>query len=542
MNRREMITIVACVIFYAGGPSAVKSDDLLAVDRSIPEVVDHYVNLKLSQQGVAAAPPCVETNLIRRTMLDLVGRIPTLNEAKQYLDSPEPNKRQLLIAQLIASPAFVRHQTNELNTLLMYDSGRDLRAYLERAVTENRPWDVMFREMIAGDQSDDQQRAATEFVRARAHDLDKLANEASVIFFGVNVSCAKCHDHPLVSSWTQEHYFGMKSFFSRTFENGDFLGEHDYGIVKYKTTKDEEHTARLMFLSGNVVEEPESKEPSDDDKKAQKEKLEELKKNKQPPPPPGFSRRAQLVDVALRPNENQFFAKSIVNRMWHRLYGHGLVMPIDQMHPENAPSHPELLDWLARDLITHNYDLRRVIQGLVSSNAYARSSRWDSEERPSANLFAVANVRPLSPSQYAAALRFASTNPDTFDSQMKPDDLEKQVAGVENAARGLANSFEQPIGDFQVSVTEALLLSNDERIMRDLVRDADDSLIGKLKTIEDDNETVQTAIWNVFGRAPDEAETASLAQYLNERQDRRLDAIQQMVWALLASSECRFNY
>src|SRR5215210_7426775 len=105
----------------------------------------------------------------------------------------------------------------------------------------------------------------------------------------------------------------------------------------------------MMFLTGRVIDEPPGNEPS----------KEELKQEKVPPPRPAFSARAQLVEVALRPGERDYFARSIVNRTWHRLFGRGLVLPLDQMHEANAPTHPELLQWLARDTVEHGYDLRR---------------------------------------------------------------------------------------------------------------------------------------------------------------------------------------
>ncbi len=92
------------------------------------------------------------------------------------------------------------------------------------------------------------------------------------------------------------------------------------------------------------------------------------------PTPPKVSARARLVEVALEPGERDFFARSFVNRLWHRIFGVGLVMPLDQMHSENPASHPDLLRWLARDAIEHRYDLRRLIRGLVLSSAYARTS------------------------------------------------------------------------------------------------------------------------------------------------------------------------
>jgi len=535
---RKLLPIA--VLFLSLNSSLGLAAELLPPDRPIHEVIDHYIDTRMSQKNVKPAGQVTDANLLRRTMLDLVGRIPTVVEAREYIESEDASKRIEMVDRLLNSPAFVRHQATEFDTMLMYGSGKNLREYLLRSFESKRPWDQMFRDMLLGGEKDEAEKGANEFVKARVGDLDKLANETSTTFFGINVSCAKCHDHPEVPEWTQAHFYGMKSFVSRTFENGGFIGERDYGIVKYKTTAGEEHEAKLMFLTGTVVDEPESKEPSNEEKKKEKKRLEELKKKKQPPPAPKFSRREKLVEIALK--EDEFFAKSIVNKLWYRFYGLGLVMPVDQMHPENPPSHPELMEWLARDLIAHNYDLRRLIRGMVLSQAYSRSSRWLSGSMPAMSLFAVANVRPLTPHQFGTSLKLASTNPDQFAAAMKPEDFEKRIESIEGGGRGLAGMFEQPREDFQVSVSEALLFSNGERIKRDLLRDSGDSLIGKLKEAENIREALETAVWTVFSRPPEVDELDALEQYVKAREDRKDEAYRQIVWALLTSSESRFNF
>lgn len=535
-----MRTIPAALLLFVAGPGALRSAELLPADQDIHAVIDHYVDRELRAREVQAAGAAPESVLVRRTMLDLVGRIPTVAEVRDYLDSNESGKRREMVDRLIDSPSFVRHQANELDVMLMHGTGKSIREYLERSLEADRRWDEMFRDMLLGDESSAEQQGAIQFVKARVGDLDKLANQASTRFFGINVSCAKCHDHPEVSEWTQAHFYGMKSFFSRTFDNGGFIGERDYGIVKYKTTEGKEHQAQLMYLTGTLVNEPESKEPSDAEKKQQKKTLDELKKKKQAPPRPKFSRRAKLVEIALE--ENEYFARSIVNRIWHRLLGQGLVMPVDQMHPENPASHPDLLNWLARDLVAHKYDLRRLIRGIVLSKTYARSSRWESGANPSPTLFAVAQVRPLTPHQYGASLKLASSNPDQFAGSMSANDLQKRIAGIESSGRGLAGMFEQPTDDFQISVSEALLLSNSDRIRRDLLRDSPDALLGKMKGLDDVEQALRTAVWSVFCRAPEPEELDALKQYVDGREDRRIEAYRQVVWALLTSSESRFNY
>ncbi|MBC7852049.1 MAG: DUF1549 domain-containing protein, partial [Pirellulaceae bacterium] len=276
------------------------ADDLLSPEKPVEEAIDFYLEARLTKEGVAAAGQASDANLLRRTLLDLVGRIPTAAEAKAFAASTDANKRTALVDRLMASPAFVRQQAADLDALLMRGTNQSLQDYVMASVEKNVPWDQMFREMVIGQEGDAEQKGAIKFIRSRAKDTDKLTADASVLFFGVNVSCAKCHDHPLVPTWTQEHYYGMKSFFSRTYDVGEFIGEKEYGIVNYKTVQGDSKDARLMFLTGEVLTEPESKEPDDNAKKEEKKKLEELKKSKQAPPAAAYSRRARLIEVGLK--------------------------------------------------------------------------------------------------------------------------------------------------------------------------------------------------------------------------------------------------
>jgi hypothetical protein len=297
-----------------------------------------------------------------------------------------------------------------------------------------------------------------------------------------------------------------------------------------------------MFLTGKVVEDASVKELSAAEQKIEKERFEQFKKDKKPAPRPAFSARAQLVELALQPGGREFFARSIVNRVWHRLFGQGLVMPLDQMHSKNPPSHPQLLEWLAQDTAEHQYDLRRLLRGLVLSQGYARSSRWESEEAPDARLFAVAAVRPLTPMQLTASLAVATSAPSSWPALDKTQEFDKRVEGIEAGARGLASAIEQPRDNFQVGVGEALLFSNSDRLQKQFLADNGSLLVGALKSIKDDKELIDAAVRNVFVRPPTDDEIELLGRYLRQRQDRPVEACRQMLWALLASAEFRFNY
>ncbi|WP_425615732.1 DUF1549 domain-containing protein [Anatilimnocola sp. NA78] len=518
-------------------------EELLPADKSIEEAVDHYVGARLKANGIEPAPLADDANLLRRTMLDLHGRPPTVAEVKSFQQSNDAAKRREMVERLLAAPAFARQQGAAFDALLMRGTNASLRTYLTEAFKENRSWDKIFRELLVGQENDPEQKGAIGFVKARMKDQDKLTAEASSLLFGVNVSCAQCHDHPLVADWKQDHYFGMKSFFARSFEAGDYVGEKSYGLVEFKTTAGESKQAKLMFLTSQVFDEPENKEPDDKEKKAEKELLEKLKKDKKAPPVPEYSRRAKLVEIALAPEANVFLSRAIVNHVWNRFLGRGLVMPVDQMHSENTPSHPELLAWLARDLQTHNYDLARLTRGIVLSDAYARSSLWNStEKRPSDEMFAVGIIRPLTPWQYGTALKVATVNPDQYPADLAGDALDAKAQQLESFGRGFGDKFELPGEDFQVSIDEALSLSNGSRISTDLLRPDGSNLLGKLTKLTDDRELATTAIWNVFGREPVADELKALEDYLKARTDRREESVKQLLWALLTSSECRFNY
>jgi Protein of unknown function (DUF1549)/Protein of unknown function (DUF1553) len=527
--------------------SLAQAQQLLPPDRPISEAIDHYIDAVLKEQAIKPASQADDTTLIRRLTLDLLGRIPTTHEVHEYVTSTDPEKRTKLIDRLLASPGFVRHQVNEFDSFLMTGrNGESLRGYLTLAFKDNRGWDRIFRELMSARDTDPGTKGSSVFLKQNVKDLDRLTSQVSSLFFGVNVSCAQCHDHPLVHDWKQDHYYGMKSFFARTYEMGAILAERDYGSVQFKTTKGETRQAQMMFLNGTIINDP--VKLSDEEIK-KREKTDKPKRGKKgdsdgpPPAAPKFSARAALADLALQPKQRDFFARSIVNRLWYRFTGTGLVSPLDQMHSENAPSHPELLAWMARDMADHNYDLKRVIRGVVLSKTYSRSSRWEGAEFPRPQTYAVARLRPLTPDQMATSLRFAVTAPTQFAPTVKPEEIEKRFEGLENSARGYAALFEKPTDDFQIGVSEALLFSNGER-MRELLGDGGDRLVGQFKDVKekDVDAVIDGLVQNVLCRPARGDERAALVEYFHRRKDRPNEAVRQMTWALLASPEFRFNH
>ncbi len=494
--------------------------DLLAPERPIPEVIDHYIDAKLKQAGVIATPQVGDAELMRRVMLDLAGRTPSREEAETYISSPDANKRAQLVERLLTTPWYKRHAATELNAMVRGPdaTGPDQRGYFLAAMNENRSWDRIFRELL-GEGSDPQ--GPEQFVTKRLNDPDLLTRDVSSIFFGINLSCCQCHTHPYVKTLTQDYFLGVKNFFSRCYEFQGTLREKQFGPseLEFKTKSGEAKKVGLKFLSGAVVEAPRpnvrdlSKAIQDENKR-----IEGFKKNfekaKEFPPEPFFSSRREFVKTAELPENQILIARSIVNRLWSRYYGYGLVVRMDQMHSENPSSHPALLRWLSRDLIDHHWDLRRLIQGLVSSQAYSRSSRLEKGSAPGQELFAVANLRPLTPMQFGMSVLLLANSEFSSASTAKdsPAALEKKIESLESSAQtSFAGIIDRPGEGFQVDMDEPLGMSNDPERLKLIAA----PLGAQLAKLTDRREQVDMTVWTVLGRPPTDTEIEVMGQYLN---------------------------
>ncbi|MDP1799481.1 MAG: DUF1549 domain-containing protein [Planctomycetaceae bacterium] len=540
------LTLTVCLLSVCA--SALLAAELPSPDLPIQAVIDTAIRDDLAAKSIIPATPATDAALLRRTTLDLAGRIPTLTELADFEKQSPSEKREKLVDRLLDSPDFALHQRNEWDSLLLpstRESSNEWREYLLKAALENRPWDQMFADMLAAKDDDIERRGALQFVKARARDLDDLTNDTSVLFFGVNVSCAKCHDHPLVDDWKQDHFYGMTSFFARTYvTRSRRVAEKSYAEVKFKTTKGVEKTGNLMFLTGALVNEPaleltkEQRKAEDDAvRKAMQEEKADL------PATPSFSPRWELVQLALQPENRPFLARAAVNRIWARFMGRGLVHPLDQLHSSNAASHPALLDWLERDFVNHGYDWKRLVRGIVLSEAYARSSEWTaSTSVPESSIYAVAAIRPLTPRQLGLSLQLAVSNPASYETVLDAAKWSPSRNNLENAGNGWAGNFEQPTEHFQVSATESLFFSNAERVQNDLLRDSSDRLVGVVKMQTDRDAGIQIAYRVVLSRAPSEEELNAFRGFLTQRENRSVAGWQQAVWALITSPEFRFNY
>jgi hypothetical protein len=487
-----------------------------------------------------------ESAFIRRVTLDLAGRIPTVAELESFQQSDSLDKRAGLVQRLIESPDFAFHQRNELDTLLLRRLVHNdpWREYLLEATRENRSWDKIFRQVMSPEDECRDDLRPVAYLKERVKDLDAMANDSSILWFGVNVACAKCHDHPQVDDWKQAHYYGLASFFKRTFgTRKGFMSERFDGKLKYETTDGEEFEAEYMFLTGTKVTEPELQWDEDTLKQYRESiKKAERDENAEPPPRPEFRPRARLVDLALADTDQRFFAKNIANRIWMRMFGRGLVHPLDQMHSENPPSHPELLQLLCDDLVDNGYDLKRLIHAIALSDTYARQMRQgDSVAGGEIEYFASALPRPLTPHQLSLSLKIATSSPLEMIGQ-KDDEWAKRREDLEKRSENAAKQLEIPDDGFQVPIAEALWFNNNQTVQNEYLSLGSDRLVGYLAQMKSNHDVVSAATRSILSREPETEEQATMIAYLDSRAERRVDAIQHVVWALICSPEFRFNH
>jgi hypothetical protein len=521
-----MVSPLLALLLLPAASAAPATGDGFADAPALAAKIDALAEKHWQAGKLSPARPATDAAFLRRLTLDLAGRIPTYAEARAFARDRAADKRARAVRRLMESPEYAAHLGRVLDDMIQgkYAGDAEFLAYLRSAVAERKPWDQLFREVMLGPWDTKERKRADRFLVRRLNSLDDLTNDTARVFFGVNVSCAKCHDHPLVQDWKQDHYYGMTSFFVRTQQprkgkkgkQGGGLTERASGEVMFVTTAGERRTAKLMFLSGKVLDESAGKGTAPD------------------------SRRERLVQVALE--EKHFFSRAIVNRLWAQFVGRGLVHPLDQMHSANPPSVPGLLEWLADDLAAHRYDLDRLIAGIVSSRVYQLSSAREEGARATADKdFAQALLRPLTPHQYALSLVLA-TGDESPDQAKTAAEKSRRLRDLEGRANRLLSFklFDAPGDQYQASTGEALFLSNHAEVQR-LLEPSGKNLVARLAKIADTKQLVDVAVWTLLSRAPEDEERDYLTKWVEKRKDRG-KACGQLVWALMTSAEFRFNH
>ena len=531
-------------------------------DFGIPHVA--FINAQIEagweDAGIRPSRPATDGEWCRRVYLDVVGRIPSLDELQAFEKDSSSTKRAELVDRLLSDDyvdEYARHWTDVWTTILI---GRDvdndlvdrpgMRQYLRRAFSKNIPYDRFMEELVTAagvnrnaDGVDDFDGAANFLSGKLDEGGVQAAAKTAQIFLGIQVQCTQCHDHPF-NNHKQNQFWEFNAFFRqaralRRFEGSrdvqsvelvdeDFGGERggnpDEAEIFYERRNGLMKVAYPVFVDGTEI----SRSGFLPGEFGNGQQF-------------GVNRRAELARLM---RESPLLPLAIVNRMWGQLLGYGFTKPVDDLGDHNPPSHPELLEGLAQRFREQSFDLKELIRWIVLSEPYSLSSRFTSAnaiDDPSLGetpLFSRFYMRQMQAEQLYESL-LTATKADR--------------AGGEEAAtmkdRWMSQfiiAFGTDEGDnsttFNGSITQVLMMFNGDLTKKAVSVDKGGFLDEVAKDGTSNSAKINALYMAALARKPVSREIKTANAIMIARKGDAVGALQDIWWAVLNSNEFIINH
>jgi Protein of unknown function (DUF1549)/Protein of unknown function (DUF1553) len=536
--------------------------------------IDRLIAFQMAGYGQLAAPVASDDEFLRRIYLDLAGTVPTTAEARAFLADPDPAKREKLVDKLLSTPEHARHMQRTFDVMLMRRLPQknvpipEWEKFLRDAFAQGKPWDEIVREVLTADGSDPANRGPARFYLDRDGDVNQITRDIGKLFLGVNLDCAQCHNHPQIEDYHQQHYYGISAFFIRSFvmtdkekrvvfaEKAD--GETTFESVfeiRDKVSKGPKSSGMRLF-EGLAISEPKF------DKVEDAYLVKPDDKDKTIRPVPRFSRRTKFAEWVAS-TDNRRFCRTTANRLWTMFLGRGLVHPVDLDHTDNPPSHPLLLALLTEEIAARRFDLKSMIREIVLSRTYQRSSRRNATagtpsdrkegDRNDGGVkdeqFAVAQLKPLSPAQFAWGVMQATgetaVHRAALGGKYSEETLHTTLIGYEQRFTQLFGGEPGiPPSGFESTADQVLFLANDPAMVNFLQR-KNGNLTDRLLKLPADNPAAiaEELYLSTLTRLPSADDVADVEAYLaGQTGETREGAVRELIWAMITSSEFRFNH
>jgi hypothetical protein len=479
--------------------------------------IDDHVLAKLRKLGLTPSGLADDATFLRRAHIDIIGRLPTPDEARAFLDDPSPDKRARVVDCLLNRPEYADHWANKWVDLLRPNPYRvgikavfNLDGWIRDAFRRNMPYDEFVRRIVTARGSTFEQGPATVFRDRR--EPEEIAPMVSQLFLGVRLECAKCHHHPF-ESIGQEQFYEFAAYFARVGRKGTGLSPPISGseeMVFAGKSGEVKHP-----LTGKVLSpKPLSGSASVEDD-------------------PDSDRREVLARWMTAP-DNPYFARVIVNRVWADLMGRGIVDPVDDLRATNPPSNGPLLDALDDDFRRGGYDLKGLIRTITASTTYGLRSEPDERN--------VADTRNFS----RHAIADITGVPDSFEAA--PPGSRAAAIWTHRVDSLFLDTFGRPDPNQDppcertpdTSVVQALHLMNAPDLHRKVT--ADDGRAARLaKGNGSPRSVVEELYLLAYCRYPTaEEREVGESLFAGPKADRRA-AIEDLLWALLNSAEFIFK-
>ncbi len=491
--------------------------------------IDDLALAKWKKLGLTPSAVAGDATFLRRAHLDVIGRLPTPDEARAFLDDPAPDRRARLVDRLLQRPEYADHWATKWMDLLRPNPYRvgikavfNLDGWIREAFRKNLPYDEFARRIVAARGSTFEQGPGTIFRDHR--EPIEIAPVVGQLFLGIRLDCAKCHHHPF-ESWSQDQFYEFAAFFTRVGRKGTGLSPPISGseeIVFTAKSGSIKHPLTGAVLPPKPLfgEAPVSDDPEADPREA-------------------------LARWMTAP-ENRYFAKVMANRVWGDLMGVGIVDPVDDIRATNPPSNGPLLEALADDFRGHGYDVKHLIRAITASTVYALSSEPNGRNVADVRNFSRHYRQRLRAETLLDAVGDVTGVPDSFDAS--PPRSRAAATWTNRIPSLFLDTFGRPDANqdppcertSDTAVVQALHLMNSPGVHEKLTSDE-----GRVAAMAKGDATPKAIVEELFllayARRPD-AEEAEVAEALfRDPQKPRRAAVEDLLWALLNSPEFVFK-
>jgi len=498
-------------------------------DPPVNNYIDELVYNKLQQLRFVPSDITSDEEFLRRVSLDVTGRFPSIARVESFLADQSPDKRSVLIDQLLESPDYAQFWALKWGDLLSLKqdllSEQGLRKYydwLVRSWESNQPFDEFCRQLITA-QGSTYENPPANYYRAWKDARHWTENTAQV-FLGVRIDCARCHNHPF-ETWSQKNYFGFSAFFDRVQKkSGRRPGEAVIWVRREgKVTRPE--GVVLWAVKGQI-------DPW-------------VPVTGVLPDAGERDLREVFAEWLTRP-DNPFFARVAVNRIWAEVMGLGIVDPVDDFRSSNPPTNPKLLDALAHDFVECGFDRKAMLRRILNSRTYQSSAETRPLNEKDDHYFSHAKVRRLTAEQLLDAICHVTGVAETFAS------LPAGTAATHLPAPHLGGDFMKAFGQPErktvcacersadTNIWQAMHLLNGPLLHRKLA-DADNRFRRGVEAGDSDEKIIRHIYLAAFCRQPSAEELKRTTSYVSATEDRSA-ALEDICWAVLNSKEFLFQH
>ncbi len=485
------------------------------VKYKIKNKIDKLVLEKLNEYQIKPANLSSDAVFLRRVYLDVIGTLPTQQEVNRFLSDKKPGKRYKTINSLLKRKEFADYQALKWGDLLRIkaefpinlwpNAVQAYHAWVHNSIEHNMPYNKFVYELLTSSGSNFREPQVNFYRAVQGKTPESIAGAAALTFMGIRLD-----------KLSKKQQAEMATFFSR---------------VAYKKT--EEWKEEIVYLNPEPTNVLHTVFPDG-------EKI-TIQTDQDP--------RKIFADWLVSPS-NSYFARNIVNRIWSRMMGIGIINPPDDICASNPASNPKLLSFLEKELIKSNYNLRHIYRLILNSRTYQQSSIPQSNNPKAESLFAYYPVRQLDAEVLIDAICTITDTRENYDSAIpEPFTFIPNWNKTINLSDGSITSpfleiFGRPARDTgyeserksNTTAAQRLHLLNSTHIQNKLLRSR------KLKRIirqtrGSRDEKIRAIYINILSRYPTANELEVVREYLNSEQGSPKQAIMDIVWALFNSKE-----